>query len=62
MDLKARMERSIIGQKQVVERLLLTLLFNGNVLVEALSGLANTRAFESLAKNMEAVTKAAGDK
>ena len=61
MDLKARMERSIIGQEQVVERLLLTLLFNGNVLVEGLPGLAKTRAVKSLAKNMEAVTKAAGD-
>jgi MoxR-like ATPase len=54
MDLKARMERSIIGQAQVVERLLLTLLCNGNVLVEGLPGLAKTRAVKSLAKNMEA--------
>ena len=54
IDLKARMERSIIGQEQVVERLLLTLLCNGNVLVEGLPGLAKTRAVKSLAKNMEA--------
>lgn len=53
-DLKERMERSIIGQEQVVERLLLTLLCNGNVLVEGLPGLAKTRAVKSLAKNMEA--------
>ena len=32
-DLKERMGRSIIGQEQVVERLLLTLLCDGNVLV-----------------------------
>lgn len=49
-----RMNRSIIGQEQVVERLLLTLLCNGNVLVEGLPGLAKTRAVKSLAKNMEA--------
>ena len=30
LDLKDRMGRSIIGQEQVVERLLLTLLCNGN--------------------------------
>ncbi len=53
MDLKARMQRSIIGQEQVVERLLLTLLCNGNVLVEGLPGLAKTRAVKSLAKNLE---------
>ena len=39
-DLKARMAKSIIGQEQVVERLILTLLCNGNVLVEGLPGLA----------------------
>jgi MoxR-like ATPase len=53
-DLKQRMARSIIGQEQVVERLLLTLLCNGNVLVEGLPGLAKTRAVKSLARNMEA--------
>ena len=51
--LKARMSQSIIGQEQVVERLLLTLLCNGNVLVEGLPGLAKTRAVKSLAKNLE---------
>ncbi len=53
MELKERMHRSIIGQEQVVERLLLTLLCNGNVLVEGLPGLAKTRAVKSLAKNLE---------
>jgi MoxR-like ATPase len=53
LDLKARMARSIIGQEQVVERLLLTLLCNGNVLVEGLPGLAKTRAVKALAKNLE---------
>jgi MoxR-like ATPase len=53
LDLKERMERSIIGQEQVVERLLLTLLCNGNLLLEGLPGLAKTRAVKSLAKNLE---------
>ena len=52
-DLKERMGRSIIGQQQVVERLLLTLLCDGNVLVEGLPGLAKTRAVKSLARNLE---------
>jgi MoxR-like ATPase len=53
LDLRARMARSIIGQELVVERLLLTLLCNGNVLVEGLPGLAKTRAVKALAKNLE---------
>ncbi len=52
-ELMERMSRSIIGQAQIVERLLLTLLCNGNVLVEGLPGLAKTRAVKSLEKNLE---------
>ena len=54
LDLKARMGRSIIGQEHIVERLLIGLLANGNLLVEGLPGLAKTRAVKSLAKNLEA--------
>ncbi len=54
LDLRQRMGRDIIGQDQVVERLLLALLCNGNVLIEGLPGLAKTRAVKGLAKNMEA--------
>jgi MoxR-like ATPase len=36
LDLKERMAGSISGQEAVLERLLLTLLCNGNVLVEGL--------------------------
>src|SRR5210317_940564 len=54
LDLNGRMAESIIGQEEVVERLLLTLLCNGNVLVEGLPGLAKTRAVKGLAKNLEA--------
>ena len=53
IDLRERMGRSIIGQEHVVERLLLTLLCNGNLLLEGLPGLAKTRAVKSLAKNLE---------
>ncbi|MFT5041679.1 MAG: MoxR-like ATPase [Verrucomicrobiales bacterium] len=52
--LQQRMQESIIGQSEVVERLLVVLLCNGNVLVEGLPGLAKTRAVKSLAKNLEA--------
>ncbi len=53
-ELKARMGKSIIGQEAVVERLIIGLLANGNLLVEGLPGLAKTRAIKSLAKNLEA--------
>ena len=54
LDLKQRMGRSIIGQEQIIERLLIGLLANGNLLVEGLPGLAKTRAVKSLAKHLEA--------
>jgi MoxR-like ATPase len=53
-ELQSRMGESIIGQKDVVERLLIGLLANGNLLVEGLPGLAKTRAIKALAKNVEA--------
>jgi len=52
--LKARMQDSIIGQETVVERLIIGLLANGNLLVEGLPGLAKTRAIKALANNLEA--------
>jgi len=48
------MQQSIIGQETVVERLVIGLLANGNLLVEGLPGLAKTRAIKALAKNVEA--------
>jgi MoxR-like ATPase len=47
------MGESIIGQEQVIERLLLTLLANGNLLLEGLPGLAKTRTVKSLARHLE---------
>jgi len=54
VELQKRMGQDIIGQDQVVERLLLALLCSGNVLIEGLPGLAKTRAVKGLARNMEA--------
>jgi MoxR-like ATPase len=53
LQLKQHMGESIIGQEQVIERLLLKLLANGNLLLEGLPGLAKTRAVKSLAHNLE---------
>ncbi|WP_380054308.1 AAA family ATPase [Falsihalocynthiibacter sp. SS001] len=53
-DLKARMGDSIIGQKDVIERLLIGLLADGNLLIEGLPGLAKTRAVKAMANNLEA--------
>lgn len=53
-ELKKRMAQSIIGQEQVVERVLLSLLANGNLLLEGLPGLAKTRTIKALAKNLDA--------
>jgi len=52
--LEAAIGRSIIGQRDVIRRLIIGLLANGNLLVEGLPGLAKTRAIKSLAKNLEA--------
>jgi len=54
LDLQARVNQAIIGQERVVERLIIALLANGNVLIEGLPGLAKTRAIKSLAQNLEA--------
>ena len=50
--LKDRMSKSIIGQDRLVERLILVLLANGNMLLEGLPGLAKTRAIKSLANEL----------
>ena len=54
LELKARMGEAIIGQESVVERLIIGLLANGNLLVEGLPGLAKTRAIKALANNLDA--------
>ncbi len=52
-NLKDEVSKSIIGQEDVVSHLLISLLCNGNLLIEGLPGLAKTRAIKSLASNME---------
>lgn len=52
--LAEEVNRSIIGQTAAVERLIIALLANGNVLVEGLPGLAKTRSIKSIAKVLEA--------
>jgi MoxR-like ATPase len=54
LELKQRMAESIIGQENLIERLLLGLLADGNLLVEGLPGLAKTRAIKSLARHLDA--------
>lgn len=54
LELRNRMAQNIIGQDEVVERLILAMLCNGNVLIEGLPGLAKTRAVKGLADNMDA--------
>jgi len=53
LELKQRVGQSIIGQEYVIERLLLGLLCNGNILMEGLPGLAKTRAIKTLSQNLE---------
>ncbi|WP_108858578.1 MoxR family ATPase [Ruegeria sp. Alg231-54] len=53
-DLKARMGQSIIGQTDVIDRLLIGMLANGNLLIEGLPGLAKTRAVKAMARNLDA--------
>ena len=49
-----RVSHSIVGQEHMVERLLIGLLANGNLLVEGLPGLAKTRAVKALSTEMAA--------
>lgn len=52
--LKTRMGEAIIGQRDVIDRLVIGLLANGNLLIEGLPGLAKTRAVKAMSKNLEA--------
>ncbi len=47
-------QKSIIGQKTMLERLLLALLGNGHILLEGVPGLAKTLAISSLSKAIDA--------
>ena len=48
------MDRTIVGQKHLVESLLVALLANGHVLLEGVPGLAKTLAIKTLAQVIDA--------
>lgn len=52
--LSIEMDKVIVGQKQMVERLLIGLLSNGHILLEGVPGLAKTLAINTLAKCIDA--------
>ena len=53
LQLRDGVQQSIVGQETVVERLLIALLANGNVLMEGLPGTAKTRSIKTLSKLVE---------
>ncbi len=53
-ELQNRINQSIIGQSEVVEKILVVFLADGNLLLEGLPGLAKTRAIKSLSKELKA--------
>jgi len=48
------MNEAVIGQEHIVDRFILGMLADGNLLVEGLPGLAKTRIVRSMAENIEA--------
>ena len=48
--LNLEMQKVIVGQKYMIERLLIGLLGNGHILLEGVPGLAKTLAINTLAK------------
>lgn len=51
--LKLKLQQSIIGQEHLVERLLISLLADGHLLVEGAPGLAKTKAIKALSDCLE---------
>ncbi len=54
VQLKERLEASVIGQEALINRMLIALLVDGHLLVEGAPGLAKTRAIKALSDNIEA--------
>jgi MoxR-like ATPase len=52
--IQEELEKTIVGQKQMVEKLLIGLLSNGHVLLEGVPGLAKTLSIKSLAQTISA--------
>jgi len=53
VELRRHVERQILGQRALVERLLIALLADGHLLVEGAPGLAKTKAVKALASGLE---------
>ena len=54
VDLQKYMNSKILGQEDLVDKLLITLLADGNILVEGAPGLAKTKAIKTLASMIKA--------
>jgi len=54
LELQSKISQTVLGQEAMIERLLIGLLANGNLLVEGLPGLAKTRAIKKLSKFLDA--------
>jgi len=54
VQLKERLEASVIGQEALINRMLIALLVDGHLLVEGAPGLAKTRAIKALSDNIDA--------
>ena len=52
--LRHDLQATVLGQEELVERLLIALLVDGHLLVEGAPGLAKTRAIKALAERLEA--------
>ncbi len=53
LQIRDHMRQSIIGQDNVVDKILITLLADGNLLLESLPGLGKTRSIKALSKVLE---------
>lgn len=51
--IQREINKSIVGQKKMIERLLLAMLANGHILLEGVPGLAKTLAIKSLASTVD---------
>ena len=54
LELQKKIGETVLGQEAMIERLLIGLLANGNLLVEGLPGLAKTRAIKKLGEFLDA--------
>src|SRR6478609_6530103 len=53
-DLLKSIQNKIIGQKQLIEHMLVCLIADGHILLEGMPGLAKTRSAKAIAEGLEA--------